>query len=108
MPARTKPKTTSSRSRVLATGSLLTIATIVAYLPAIRAGFIWDDPDYVVNNMNLRSAHGLFDTWFSPLSLPQYYPLVHTTFWLEYHLWGLDPLGYHLVNVLLHSSSALL
>ena len=39
---------------------------------------------------------------------PQWYPLVLTTFWVEYHLWGLAPFGYHLINVLLHITSALL
>jgi tetratricopeptide (TPR) repeat protein len=89
-------------------GAILVGATVLAYLPAIRAGFIWDDPEYVLNNANLRTVAGLWDTWFVPKSLPQYYPLVHTTFWVEYHLWRLDPLGYHLVNVLLHASAALL
>ena len=34
--------------------------------------------------------------------------MVHTTFWLEYHLWGLNPFGFHLVNVLLHTLGSLL
>src|SRR4051812_416225 len=74
---------------------LLLLATFLAYIPALRAGFIWDDPDYVVNNPVLRSADGLWRMWLVPRSLPQYYPLVHTTFWVEYHLWGLAPAGYH-------------
>src|SRR5208282_34024 len=40
--------------------------------------------------------------------VPQYYPMVHTTFWLEYHVWGLNPVGYHLINVLLHGTAAIL
>jgi tetratricopeptide (TPR) repeat protein len=113
MPAKTKRQSAPLRrhksfQQALALGGILIAATVIAYLPAIRAGFIWDDPDYVINNSNLRSARGLFDTWFHPTSLPQFYPLVHTTFWIEYHLWGLDPIGYHLVNVLLHINSALL
>ncbi|MCC7205175.1 MAG: tetratricopeptide repeat protein [Phycisphaeraceae bacterium] len=82
--------------------------TLPAYLPALRAGYIWDDDAYVTNNLTLRSAEGLSRIWLEPTSIPQYYPLVHTTFWLEYHLWGLHPTGYHLTNVLLHVLGALL
>jgi tetratricopeptide (TPR) repeat protein len=79
---------------------------MVAYLPALRCGFIWDDDQYVTENLTLRDLAGLRLIWFTPAATPQYYPLVHTTFWLEYHLWGLAPLGYHLVNVLLHALAA--
>jgi uncharacterized membrane protein YfcA len=83
-------------------------ATFLVYVPAIRGGFIWDDPDYVVNNPVLRDASGLVTMWTNPRSLKQWYPLVHTTYWIEYQLWGLNPLGYHIVNVLLHIAVALL
>lgn len=82
--------------------------TCIAYAPAFSAGFIWDDPDYVVLNGTLRSFRGLADIWLNPFASPQYYPLVFTTFWLEFHLWGLDPSGYHTVNILLQAANAVL
>ncbi len=88
--------------------ALIILLTVVAYLPVWRAGFIWDDDDYVTHNPALRSLEGVERTWFEPGATVQYYPLAFTSFWVEYHLWGLRPLGYHLVNVLLHSSDAVL
>lgn len=87
---------------------LIILLTFIAYIHAIQAGFIWDDPDYVITNHTLRDFQGLAEMWTNPRSLPQWYPLVHTTFWIEYHLWGLNPHGYHVVNVLLHIASSLL
>jgi len=92
---------------LVAAGAIL-LLTVVAYLPVLRAGYIWDDDDYITRNETLRSVDGLRQIWLVPRALPQYYPLVHTTFWCEYHLWGLSPYGYHVVNVLLHATSALL
>jgi protein O-mannosyl-transferase len=87
---------------------LLLALTVAAYLPALRGGFIWDDSDYVTQNLNLRDAAGLGRIWTNPTSDWQYYPLVFTTFWAEYHAWGLNPLGYHLDNVILQAIAALL
>jgi hypothetical protein len=87
---------------------LLLGLTLAAYLPALHAGFIWDDDDYLINNRTLHDLPGLQRIWFETSATPQYYPLVHTTFWLEYHLWKLNPLGYHLDNVFLHALAAIL
>ncbi|MGO8836407.1 MAG: tetratricopeptide repeat protein [Limisphaerales bacterium] len=89
-------------------GGLILLLVFLAYLPALRGGFIWDDDSYVTENTTLHNLDGLRRIWFDPGALPQYYPLVHTTFWLEYHLWGFNPFGYHLVNVLLHAIAAIL
>jgi tetratricopeptide (TPR) repeat protein len=87
---------------------LLVAMTVIAYIPAIHAGFIWDDDDYVQNNRLLRSADGLWRIWFHIGATPQYYPSVHTSYWIEYHLWGLNATGYHVVNILLHALGAIL
>ena len=92
----------SHRGRIILAGGLLTLVTLLAYIPAIRGGFIWDDDDYVTENPVLSHPGGFRALWFFPDSTPQYYPLVFSTFWMEYHLWGLSPMGYHVTNVLLH------
>jgi tetratricopeptide (TPR) repeat protein len=88
-------------------GLLLLAATLVAYQHVWQAGFIWDDGAHITSP-SLRSWHGLRDVWFKLGTTQQYYPLVHTFFWVEYKLWGDAPLGYHLVNVLLHVCVALM
>jgi tetratricopeptide (TPR) repeat protein len=84
------------------------VATLVAYLPALQGGFVWDDDSYVTANRTLRDLDGLRSIWLEPGTTPQYYPLVFTSFWIEYQLWGTTPLGFHVVNVLLHATNALL
>ena len=88
--------------------ALIILLTATAYIPALHAGFIWDDDAYVTANQTLRSAKGLRQIWLNPNDTVQYYPLTFTTFWIEYHLWGLHPLGFHLVNVLLQAVNAVL
>ena len=85
----------------------LLLLAFVSYLPALQGGFIWDDDDYVSENPLLRDADGLRRIWTTTES-PQYYPLVFTSFWVEHHLWGLEPAGYHAVNVALHALNAFL
>jgi tetratricopeptide (TPR) repeat protein len=101
-------ETNESGKSSLPAAVAIVFLVFLAYFPVFSAGFIWDDDDHVTNNETLRSAEGLREIWFVPRSLPQYYPLVHTSFWIEYHLWGLAPLGYHVTNVLLHATSAVL
>lgn len=88
-------------------GLLLAVITMAAYLPALRAGFIWDDDAYVINNAMLTAPDGLKQIWFSAHRQSQYFPLAYTALRIERALWGLKPQGYHVVNVLLHILNAL-
>jgi tetratricopeptide (TPR) repeat protein len=56
----------------------------------------------------LRSLNGLARIWMQLGATQQYYPLVHSVFWVEHRLWGDSTVGYHLINILLHAFSALL
>jgi len=83
-------------------------ALLVAYAPALRSGFVWDDDFYVTENLTLSEDGGLGRIWLEIDSNPQYYPVTFTSFWLEYRLWKLEPFGYHLVNLLLHAMASVL
>jgi len=82
-------------------------ATLLVYQPAWHGGFLWDDDGHVTKAA-LRSIGGIWRIWFEPGATQQYYPFVHTAFWVQFHLWGLDTAGYHVVNILLHAGSACL
>ena len=87
---------------------LLAVTTILAYQPAWHGGFIWDDDAYITNNELLTAPDGLRRIWFSLDSPSQYFPLVYTMFRFERAWWGLNPTGYHVVNILLHIANALI
>jgi protein O-mannosyl-transferase len=89
-----------------APGGALIGLVLIAYLPALAAGWVWDDDVHVTNNETLRSVDGLRRIWSEPGATPQYYPLVFSTFWIEYQLWGNQATPYHLTNVLLHGLNA--
>lgn len=102
------PSRPGLRFAPLAGAAVIFVAVVLAYLPALNAGFIWDDDDYVTNNPLLTAPDGLQRIWFSKHLQSQYFPLVYTTLRLQHSLWGLNPMGYHAVNVLLHGLCALL
>jgi tetratricopeptide (TPR) repeat protein len=89
-------------------GALLLFGmTLLAYLPALAAGMVWNDLDYVTAPA-LRPVAGLRLIWFKVGATLQYCPVLHSAFWLEHRLWGDTAAGYHAVNILLHAGSACL
>ncbi|HUA67771.1 MAG TPA: tetratricopeptide repeat protein [Candidatus Saccharimonadales bacterium] len=98
----------NSWTRAAVPGMLLILLVVLAYLPVLRNGFIWDDDVYITDDSLLTAPGGLLKIWFS-LDVPsQYFPLVYTVFRFERDLWGVAPMGYHLFNLLLHTINALL
>ena len=87
-------------------GLVLVLAIFLAYQPVWHAGFIWDDDGRITANPCVVGPLGLKEIWTT--SAADICPLVETSFWAEHALWGLAPLPYHLVNVLLHAACALL
>jgi len=87
-------------------GLILVLAVILVYQPVWYAGFIWDDNGHLTTNPCIVGPLGLKEIWTTKAAM--ICPLVLTTFWVEHALWGLAPLPYHLVNVLLHGACAVL
>jgi protein O-mannosyl-transferase len=86
---------------------LIVLLTIVAYLPAMRGGFVFDDALLITNNRLVRASDGLYRFWFTG-EAPDFFPLTSSLWWLEWRVWGANPMGYHVVNVVLHAVNAVL
>jgi tetratricopeptide (TPR) repeat protein len=93
--------------RMAAALALICCITAIAYWPAIQGALLWDDDNHVTRP-DLQSLHGLWRIWSDLDATQQYYPLLHSAFWVEHRIWGDAALGYHLTNIGLHSLSALL
>lgn len=86
---------------------IIPVAVFLAYLPALHGGPLWDDFGHITVP-ELRSLGGLWRIWSELGATQQYYPLLHSAFWIEHRLWGDSFVGYHVANVALHSASAVL
>jgi len=105
--AKSNPRNGVKNSQRIRLFSLaLIVATAVAYLPAWNGKPIWDDNAHIAQP-ELRSWHGLVEVWTQVGATQQYYPLVHSVFWIEQKLWGDSVLGYHLINIFLHGFAAI-
>jgi tetratricopeptide (TPR) repeat protein len=91
--------------RAAGLAGLLLGAVLCAYQPALKGGFLWDD-DAHVTRPELRSAAGLWRIWAEVGATQQYYPVLHSAFWVEHRLWGDSVVGYHLANLLFHAAAA--
>jgi len=86
---------------------IVALLTGVVFLPALQNGFVWDDNNNFLLNLHYRGL-GLDELrWmFTAFHMGHYIPLTWLTLGLDYHLWGMDPVGYHLTNLLLHVATA--
>jgi len=101
-----EPLTPTRRGPIWWQAGVLVVATGIAYFPALKAGFIWDDDSSLTANRLIRSADGLIRFWTTTRQ-PDYWPMTSTTLWAEWRLWGLNAAGYHATNVALHIAESL-
>jgi tetratricopeptide (TPR) repeat protein len=95
-----------SRRPWLGAGVLVALV-VLAYLPTLSNGFVWDDDAALTQNPFMASDDGLRQFWLTA-DTPDYWPVTATTLWVEWRLWGLRPAGYHATNLALHAAEVLL
>ena len=93
------------RSIIFALAVLLALVTFLVYLPTHQNGFVyWDDPQYVYENLSIRTLDLDFFKWaMTAVVVSNWHPLTLLSHAIDYRLFGLNPMGHHLTSVLFHS-----
>jgi len=88
--------------------SSVAVVTFIVFLPALQNDFVnWDDHDYVYVNTVIRSLDmQLLKSAFTGFYASNWHPLTWMSHALDYAVWGLNPLGHHLTNNIVHARSA--
>ncbi len=90
----------------LGAGALAALV-LLAYLPVLQNGFVWDDDAALTQNPFMASDAGLRQFWLTA-DTPDYWPVTATTLWVEWRLWGRQAGGYHATNLVLHAAEVVL
>lgn len=100
----------NSKKSLLLAGAAVSLLTFVVYIGSFSGNFInYDDKAYlfenpVIKQLDLPSIISMFTSshagWWMPLTW--------LSFAVDYQLWGLNPLGFHLTNTLIHAANSAL
>ena len=88
--------------------ALVAVDTCVAFLPLIWNQFVeWDDYENLISNLHYRGLGWSQLSWmFTTFHMGPYQPLSWMTYGLDYLIWGMNPVGYHLTNLMFHAANA--
>jgi protein O-mannosyl-transferase len=106
-PSQPKRATSPSPAWLWIGAAVIAVATFVAYLPSLNGAFILDDILLLTDNRLIKAPDGLFRIWFTSEPF-DYWPVFNNSLWVEWRVWGMQPTGYHVTNVILHIADALL
>lgn len=101
----TEEKWSGGRKATIISGGIVGLAVFIAFLPSLHSGFVnWDDQQYVYENPVIRNLDlNFLKTVFTTVLVYNWHPLTMLSYGIDYALWGLDPWGYHLENIILHA-----
>ena len=94
--------------RLLLRAALIILAGGLVFAPTLQGDWLWDDDVVFLYNNIAHDPAGLWIIWFRPGNLTDYYPLLASAEWLEWHLFHRHPAGYHVITLSLHIVNALL
>jgi tetratricopeptide (TPR) repeat protein len=84
-------------------------ASVAGFWPSLRGGFVWDDWTHLARTYGYRALDARHLAWMLTTSrISNYTPLAWLSYALDYQVWRLAPLGYHLTNLFLHATAAAL
>ncbi|MFA5275676.1 MAG: hypothetical protein WC417_02145 [Candidatus Omnitrophota bacterium] len=96
---------------------ILCLLSLGIYFNSLNNGFIFDDKALILNNPFIKSSNfpavifkkDIYGHWIGQASYSlMYRPLQILTYWLDYKIWGLNPFGFHLTNLILHLLNGIL
>ena len=96
-----------SRIGIIGAALLAAAATIAAHAPAWRGDFVSDDIAEIAENPAIRTLWPPWVPMMEGTPMP-HRPLPYYTFAVNYAVHGLDPRGYHAVNLAIHLANGLL
>ncbi len=99
---------TDSKIKIIAL--MIALLTVIIYLPVLQNDFVnWDDPAYIYENPNIRSINLQSVRWmFTAFYEGNWHPLTWFSHAVDYAIWGLNPLGHHLLSIILHGLNTFL
>ncbi|HVM62552.1 MAG TPA: tetratricopeptide repeat protein [Verrucomicrobiae bacterium] len=89
---------------------IVVVLTVATHVQGLWGQFVeWDDTSHITRNLAIRSL-SLHNLWmmFTQATAKLYCPLTWLSFAIDYQIWGRDPFGYHLTNLILHVANTLL
>ena len=100
----------NTRIQTFAVPFFASLITVIVFLPSLGNRFVtWDDRGYVYQNPHLQPVNFTFIKWaFANFIIANWHPLTWISYALDYSIWELNPLGYHLTNLLLHGMNTFL
>src|SRR6185503_603493 len=107
-PSRTRKSSNSGEAasgEVALVAAIIAAATFIVFIPALENDFVnWDDYETLVNNSRYRGLAWPQLSWmFTTFHMGHFQPLSWLSFALDHSLWGMNPFGYHLTNLVIHS-----